>query len=328
MNRTVSGIIIFSALLSLGTFGYMILEEASFVDAAYMTIITITTVGYGEVIPLSPAGKYFTMALIMVGVCYVLYLFSVITETMVEGGLRQFLGGKNMEKKVEKLKDHYIVCGFGRIGKVICDLLHENRRPFVVIENSADQINKLEELGYLALHGEATHDEMLLRAGIKNAKGLIAVVSSDADNVYIILSAKGLNPDLYILARSSGEDGTETKLLRAGATKVISPYYIGACRMAHLLVRPTVIDFIDLTLHAGELGLRLEEMRVSDKSKLIGKTLAGSEVRKIFNLIVVAIKRNQGEMLFNPSPDSTILAGDILVVLGEHDHIASFEKTL
>lgn len=189
-------------------------------------------------------------------------------------------------------------------------------------------MRKIDELGYLAIEGSASSDEMLLKAGIKEARGLIAVVSSDAENVYIILSARGLNPNLFIMARSSGADGSETKLLRAGADKVISPYYIGACRMAQLVVRPTVVDFLDLTVHGGELGLRMEELRVSDKSALAGKRLMDSGLRKDYDLIVVAIKREHGEMQFNPKPQTVIMPGDIMVVLGEHAHIVALEKLL
>jgi len=233
-----------------------------------------------------------------------------------------------MDKKVANLKNHFIVCGFGRIGRVICQILHENNRPFVIIENNADEIRAILELGYLVIDGDASSDEVLQRAVIHKAKGLIAVVSSDADNVYIILSAKGLKPDLFVLARSSGGEGTETKLLRAGADKVISPYFIGATRMAQLIVRPTVVDFIDLTVSAGELGLRLEELYVSSQAKFVNMTLLDSNIRKEHDLIVVAIKRDHGEMLFNPNPHTTILPGDILIVLGEHENIKSLEKEL
>lgn len=328
MKRIVTGFLIFLALLFTGTVGYVVLEGCSLLDALYMTVITVTTVGYGEVVPLTPGGRYFTIALIFIGVGFVLYLFTTITETVVEGGLRRILGRKKMEKKLARLKDHYIVCGYGRIGKVICSVLKENKRPFVVIESDPNQIGQIEDQGYLVLQGEAANDDQLIAAGVKRARGLVAVVSSDANNVYITLSAKGLNPDLFILARSSGEDGSEVKLLRAGANKVISPYFIGATRMAHLLVRPTVIDFIDLTVSAGELGLRLEELRVSDQAAFVNKSLMDTGIRKEYDLIVVAIKRNQGEMLFNPGPDTRILEGDILVVLGEHSHIKDFEELL
>ena len=233
-----------------------------------------------------------------------------------------------MEKRVAALKDHYIVCGFGRIGKVICKNLKESKLPFVVVESDTQEVQKIDELGYLALPGNASSDEMLLKAGIKQAKGLIAVVSSDAENVYIILSAKGLNPKLFIMARSSGTEGAETKLLRAGANKVVSPYSIGAHRMAQLVVRPTVVDFLDLTVSGGELGLRLEELRVSEHSPLAGKRLMDSGLRKEYDLIVVAIKREDGDMQFNPKPQTSILPGDILVVLGEHEHITALEKQL
>ncbi|MFZ5774990.1 MAG: potassium channel family protein [Thermodesulfobacteriota bacterium] len=325
--------LIFSAgmlllILCAGTAGYMRIENAPLLDSLYMTVITITSVGYGEIIPLSAAGRVFTIALIMVGIGFVLYLVGEITEAMVEGGMRRILGRNNMEKRVAALRNHYIVCGFGRIGKVICKNFKEHDIPFVVVESNADEIQQIDELGYLALLGSASSDEMLLRAGIKQAKGLIAVVSSDAENVYIILSARGLNPNLFIMARSSGAEGSETKLLRAGADKVISPYFIGACRMAQLVVRPTVVDFLDLAVHGGELGLRIEELQVSEGSFIAGKTLMDSGLRQQYDLIVVAIKREQGEMQFNPNPQTRILPGDILVVLGEHGHIAALEKKI
>ena len=315
-------------ILACGTSGYMLIEGAPFLDSLYMTVITLATVGYSEVVHLSPAGKYFTIGLILIGISFALYLIGEVTEAMMEAGLKQIAGRNNMEKKVATLKDHYIVCGFGRIGKVICKNLKESGLPFVVVESNAEEIKTVDALGYLALLGSASSDEMLLKAGIEKAKGLIAVVSSDAENVYIILSARGLNAELQIIARSSGADGSETKLLRAGADKVISPYYIGACRMAQLVVRPTVVDFLDLAVHGGELGLRLEELRVSESSKFAGKSLIEANLRKLYDLIVVAIKREQGEMLFNPNPQSAILAGDILIVLGEQSHIAELEKSL
>ena len=314
-------------LLLLGTGGYMVIEKSSFLDSLYMTIITITTVGYGEVVPLTKMGKIFTMFLILVGMSFVLYLLGEITQTVVAGGLKRILGGNDMEKKVAELKKHYIVCGFGRIGKVICQSLQENHKPFAIIENDPQEVQKIMALGYIVLQGNAAEDEMLMKAGIKEAKGLIAVVSSDADNVYIVLSARGLNPDLFILARSSSS-GSETKLLRAGADKVISPYYIGACRMAQLLVRPTVVDFLDLTVHGGELGLRLEEMSVTEHTQFVNMTLLDSKIRMKYDLIVVAIKRQNGEMQFNPSPQTKILPGDTLVLLGEHESIKALEKEL
>ena len=328
MKKILTGVFILLIILIYGTSGYMFIEDMDLTDAIYMTVISITTVGFSEVNPLSTTGKYFTVVLVFGGVGFFLYMVSLITETMIAGGLHTFLGRKQMEKKLNALKDHYIVCGFGRIGKVISKILHENHRPFLIIENNLEEIEAINELGYLVLEGDTTNDDILKKAHVLDAKALIAVTSSDADNVYVILSSKGLKPDIYILARSSGKIGAETKLLRAGANKVFSPYEIGARRMAQSLMRPTVIDFLDLTVHEGELGLRLEELQVSDKATFVNKSLMDSGIRSEHDLIVVAIKRQKGEMLFNPNPNTDILPGDILVVLGEHLNIQGLEKKL
>jgi voltage-gated potassium channel len=328
MHKSITATLMLLGILLFGAFGYMFLEHSTFVDGLYMTLITISTVGYGEVVHLSPGGRLFTMVLILVGVGFVMFVFSKITEAVVEGELRAVYGRMHMKKKVQGLHDHYIVCGFGRIGRVICRLLHEAGKPFVVIESDPKVLLALNDLNYLFLEGEASNDDMLLKAGVKQAKGLIAVVSSDANNVYITLSARGLNSSLYIMARSSGAEGGETKLIRAGADKVISPYYIGACRMAHHVLKPTVTDFIDLTVSGGELGLRLEELGVSDGSRMVNQTLMDSSIRRDFDLIVVAIKRSLGEMQFNPNPSTIILKGDTLVVLGEYEQIKKLEKII
>lgn len=325
--RTILFVIaIFFTIILFGTVGYVMLEGMSIGDGLYLTALTITTVGYGDIVPTHPMGRAFTVVLVFTSVGFVLYAFSKFAEIMVEGGLRNILERRKMNKQVSQLRNHYIVCGFGRIGKVICQILKESKRPFVVIEKDPVEIRSIEEQGYYALAGEAADDDILLAAGIKEARGMIAVVSSDADNVFITLTARGLNPGLFILARSSGTPGADTKLQRAGASKVISPYYIGARRMAQLVVRPTVIDFIDLTMHAGELGLRMEELLVTDKATFANKQLIESGIRKKFDIIVVAIKRQGQEMLFNPRPDSLLLPGDILIVLGDHSQINALEK--
>jgi voltage-gated potassium channel len=319
---------LFALLLFGGTLGYMLFENTGFWDGMYLTIITIFTVGYGDMVPIYPAGKVFTVILVVTSVSFVMYTFSKITETVIEGELRGIFRRRRMNKSIERLKDHYIVCGYGRIGKEICRILHEYGRPFVVIEKNVEEIQNIEDAGYLEYLGEASDDDVLLGVGIKRAKGLITVVSTDADNLYVTLTARGLNPDLYIMARSSGESGVRTKLLRAGATKVISPYSLGARRMAHLIVRPTVTDFIDLTMQAGDLGLTMDELRAGQQSPLAGKTLIEAEIRKRYDIIVVAIKREDGTMLFNPKPDAQILAGDTLIVLGTTDSVVGLQQEL
>ncbi len=318
----------FASIILAGTLGFMYLEGMGAVDSLYLTVVTVTTVGYGDIVPLHTSGKFFAISLVLTGAGFVMYMFSKITELMIEGGLRDILERRRMNKAVQQLNDHFIVCGFGRIGKEICKILRDNHRSFVVVENNHEEILNVQRLGYIDLEGEAADDEVLLRAGIERARGLIAVVSTDADNLYITLTARGINKNLFILARSSGSPGVELKLIRAGASKVISPYSIGAHRMAQLLVRPTVIDFIDLTFNDDDLGLRLEEILVSEQSPLVDKTLMESGLRKKYDIIVVAIKRNDGQMVFNPKPGSRLLAGDILVVLGETGQIKTLEKEL
>ena len=318
----------FIALLLGGTVGYMYLENTGFWMGLYLTIITVFTVGYGDIVPIHPAGRIFTVFLVITSVSFVMYVFSKITETMVEGKLQGLYKRRKMNKEIARLRDHYIVCGYGRIGKEICKILQEHRRPFLVIEMDEGELSALEEMHYVWIKGDASDDDVLLSAGIERAKGLVSVVASDADNLYITLTARGLNNDLYIMARSSGGGGVRTKLKRAGASKVISPYSIGARRMAHLIVRPTVTDFIDLTMRAGELDLIMEELRVTENSQMNGKNLIESEIRKRYDVIVVAIKRLDGTMLFNPKPDSVIKAEDILIVLGASEHIIGLSKEM
>jgi len=328
MRKVIIIAVVFVLLVLSGTFGYMYFENMDFWTGMYLTIITVFTVGYGDFVPVHPSGRIFTVLLVISSVSFVFYSFTKVTETMIEGELRGLYKRRKMNKEIARLREHYIVCGFGRIGKEICKILQEHHRSFLVIEKDEEEIKTLEELGYLRLQGEAADDEVLQAAGIERAKGLVSVVASDADNLYITLTARGLNTNLFIMARSSGGRGVQTKLKRAGATKVISPYSIGARRMAHLIVRPTVADFIDLTMRAGELDLMMEELQVSATSHLNGKNLIESEIRKKYDVIVVAIKRQDGAMLFNPRSETVIMTGDILIVLGATDHILGLGKEM
>ena len=316
----------FLVILLLGSIGYMVFEGRELLDAIYMTIVTVSTVGYGDLVPMSPGGKVFTILLIVVGVGYVLYMFSYVVEVMVEGGFREYLGKRQMKKGLMKMRDHYIVCGHGRIGQVICQTLHENNLSFVVIDNDPKEIEEVKRKGFFEIRGNAAEDAILVKAGIKRARGLISVVESDAENVYVTLTAKGLNPDVKILVRSSGAPGAEIKLMRAGADKVISPYFLGGRRMAQYIVRPNVTDFLELTMYTSTLGLSLEEILITEKAPCSGKTLVESGIRKEHDIIVIGVKPSEGEMLFNPKPDTVIHTGDILIVLGEKDQIMQLTK--
>jgi len=313
-----------SGLLLIGTGGYMLIEKWSLIDSIYMTVITVSTVGFKEVFDLSPAGRLFTVALIIFGVSFIAYAAGSIVQFMVEGQLRSILGRKKLEKQIAKLKNHYIICGYGRIGTHICRELESKPVPFVVVENEPHKADRLNREGILYVEGDATVDETLIKAGIRSAKGLVTAVTSDTANVYITLTARGLNPDLFILARAS-EESSETKLKRAGATKVISPYVMGAARMAQAILRPSVVDFIEIATAGKNYELQLEESRVTADSALVGKTLVTSGIRRDLGIIIVGIKKDAGQMLFNPAPDTMIESGDVLITLGEPEAIENLD---
>jgi voltage-gated potassium channel len=313
------------ALVTLGVGGYMTIEGWSPLDALYMTVITLGTVGFREVHDLSPHGKMFTITLIIFGVSVLGYIVGSLAQIMFEGQIQRIIGRKKVEKKIESLRDHYIICGFGRIGQLICKEFSAKPIPFLVIEKHPEAHEKLHHEEYLHLRGDATEDETLLRAGIKRAKGLISVVTSDTENVYITLTARGLNPDLFILARS-GEEGSELKLRRAGANKVISPYVIGGSRMAQAILRPNVVDFIEIATGHEHLELQMEEIMIPASSAFVGENLVSSGFRKETGVIIVGIKKVHGKMVFNPESHSRIEAGDTLIVLGDPAAIQKLEE--
>jgi len=320
-------IIVLLVLVTIGTAGYNLIEGWRVMDSLYMTVITLATVGFREIQPLSDAGKIFTMLLIIFGVSVIGYIVGSLAQIMFEGQFQRIVGRKKVEKKIEALRNHYIVCGFGRIGSLICKEFAAKPLPFVVIEKSADVLPKLEEDRYLFIHGEATDDETLLKAGIKRAKGLVSVVASDTENVYITLTARGLNPDLYILARS-GEEGSELKLKRAGASKVVSPYMIGGGRMAQAILRPNVVDFIEIATGREHLELQMEEILIPDDSGFVGQNLLSSGFRKETGAMIVGIKKVDGTMVFNPESHTRIGGNDTLIVLGEPSAISKMEDLI
>lgn len=318
-------LLILLLLISLGTAGYMSIEGWRFLDAFYMTVITLATVGFREVHHLGDAGRMFTILLIVLGVSVLGYTVGTLAQIMFEGEFQRFLGRKKVEMSIDALRDHYIICGYGRIGALICREFAAKPIPFVVVENNPAVLEKLEEDGVLFLRGNATEDETLLKAGIMSAKGLVSVVTSDTENVYITLTARGLNPDLFILARS-GEPGSELKLQRAGANKVVSPYHIGGTRMAQAILRPNVVDFIEIATGREHLDLQMEEIFIPGKSPFVGQNLKDAGLRKDTGVIIVGIKKASGKMVFNPESTSMIEAKDTLIVLGQPSSISKLEN--
>lgn len=312
------------AVIAFGTLGYVLIEGWSFLDALYMTIITLTTVGYKEVHVLSGSGMVFSIILILSGVGAMFYTLTVIARAVIEGELRDIFGRRKLTKKIENLKNHYIICGYGRMGNIICREMRDNGASFIVLEKSSGVLASMDK-SILSFQGDATQDDVLKAAGIDKAKGLISVLSSDADNLYVVLSARGLNPKLRIVARAS-EEGVEKKLVRAGADKVISPYHLGGLRIAHTILKPAVVDFIEFATRSGNLELQMEEIKVKGSSHIVDRSLDECGIRKELGIIIVAIKRRSGEMKFNPSSKSIIKDGDTLVAMGETKNLEELEK--
>jgi len=327
INKILKAFLILLIIITVGTSGYVIIEGWSPLESFYMTIITISTVGFGEIRQLSSQGRIFTVFLIFFGMGVIAYILKNSAQLMIEAQIKYIIGRSRLEKRLKSLKDHYIICGFGRIGKVIVEELIYNKVPIAVIEGQKEVVEPLQDLEVPFVLDDATNESALLKAGIERAKGLVAVVKSDADNLFIVMSARSLNPKLFILARA-GDENTEKKLLRAGANKVVSPYLIGGKKMAHTILRPAVADFIEFTTHERKMGLELEELKVGPASKIKGVTLIDSGIRKDMDVIIVAIKKMDGNMQFNPSSNTVIEEGDILIALGKRDDLNRLSKIL
>jgi voltage-gated potassium channel len=316
------------ALLLVGTLGYILIEGMDLVEALYMTVITITTVGFGEVRPLSSGGRVFTSLLIFLGVAVVTTAITNIASIVLGPRLWHMIREQRMNDSIATLEHHYIVCGYGRMGQQIVRDLQNRKQPFLVIENDEERRDELLEDGMYFIIGDATLDETLERAGIDGAQGLVAALNSDADNVMTVLSAREINPRLYIVARAA-DPQSESKLRRAGADRVVSPYIIGGHRMAVALLRPAVHDFMNQIFHVGdEANMDIGQVRVAPTSPLVGKSIAQTNLRQTRNVNILAVQLADGKLIVNPNSQHQIQPGEVLIVIGPADAIFQTEAEL
>ncbi len=290
-----------------------------------MTVITITTIGFKEVHDLTVPGKIFTLFIIFTGIGVVGYTVFAGTQFVIEGEINKVFTRRRSMKAIEKLKNHFIICGFGRMGSFVCEQLHARGIPLVVVENKIESQDKIVQAGYYLAPGDATEEEVLLAASIKKARGLVWVLNSDAANVYVVLTARELNPELEIIARAA-EESAQSRLMRAGATRVISPYQIGGMRMVMGIVKPAVMDFLQVAMDHKEMDVDLTEVRVAQNSMYSGKKLIDTDLRRELNLIIIAIKKSDGRMEFNPGPDTVIQDNDTLIAMGKRKDLEVFEN--
>ncbi|MDX1412832.1 MAG: potassium channel protein [Candidatus Promineifilaceae bacterium] len=319
--------IVFVAVLTIaiGTFGYMVIEGWSFSDAAFMTIITLSTVGYGVVGVLSDAGRFFTMLLILVGVGVIVYSFSTFGEYLVSATMQGQLQRRRTRRMIKKLNNHVVICGYGRVGKGTAKTLRNSRQEVVVIESDQDRVSQAQDDGLIVLEGDASQDEVLHDAGLSKANSIIVTTGEDSLNLFIVLSARTINPDLLIVARANNV-ANEVKLRRAGADRVVSPYLIGGQHMANIVVRPHVTDFFDVvTLKDGE-EIWIEELRIHPGSYLAGSSVGEADIRRKTGVTLIALYRQQEGGNTVPNAETRLEAGDQLLVLGTRVQLAALDK--
>lgn len=321
MRRIGRALLAFWLVIVAGTVGYVILGFG-FVDALYQTVTTITTVGFREVRPLSTVGEFFTIALILVGVGTALYTFGVVLEALIEGHLRQQLGRWRMERRIGRMTGHFIICGWGRVGQASVLYLNALGKQVVVVDRDPD---RLQGLNHPTVLGDVTDDSILQAAGIEHAHALIAALNTDADNVYVTLSSRALRPDLVIIARARTED-SRSKLLRAGANRAVNPQLIGGRRMAAFALQPHVAEFLDVVMHDETLDYRIEEMKITSASPLVGRRLADTALGLTTGALVLAIRTASGQFIANPAPDTRLDPDTILIALGTSAQLDSLGR--
>ncbi len=315
LDRLKLSLILFIGILIVGIIGFMGFEGLSFYDALYLAVATIATVGYGDIVPKTIGGRMFTCRGIITGVGMAYYTFTLVISMSIEGRLKDFFGRKDMDRRIASLQQHIIVCGAGKVGGNVIERLQDEGETFVVIEKEQLVYERLCEQKILAIHGDSTLDEVLLVAGVKRAKGLIAALSHDADNVYVTLTSKSLNPDITIVARADRKEA-EGKLRSAGAATIIFPSVMGGRQMVSAMTKPVIMDFVENLFYNQELHMDIAEITVSANSTLVGKNFIESDIKRRFDSIVVGIKR-EVILITNPRASERICAGDIMIVLGQ-----------
>jgi len=313
--------------LCIGTVGFSIIEGWGIFDAFYMTLTTITTVGYAEVHPLSSAGRVFNSFLIFFGVSAMFLAVGALTQTIIELELQDRYGKRRRKRLISELHDHFLVCGFGRVGRNASFEFQRANVPFLVLDRNEERVRRASEAGMLAIVADATNDDDLREAGVLRARGLIAALPSDAENLFIILSAKTLNPKLLVVTRAS-EEQAEAKLRRAGADTVFAPYTLAGRRLANSLLRPHVVEFLDFATTAVGPKIMMEQICVGAGTRFVSKSVSIMLSDRNSNVILLAIRHSNGEMIFNPPPESVISAGDFLIVLGERLSLKKLEQAL
>ena len=307
-----------AAVLFIGTVGYHYLEGWPYLESLYVATQTVTTVGYGDFPPVSAAGRVFSIVFMLLGVGTVLYGLSLMAQSVIQSGVIEALGVRRKMREMEKLENHYIVCGAGRVGRRIIRMLEKEAKPFVVIERDENRLASVDSKNHV-LVGDATLEENLMRAGVMRAQGLATCLPDDADNVYVVLTARGLNPNLHIVARAV-EEQAEPKLIRAGASRVVAPTIIGSQSMGRALLKPAIADFME-SIVAESLDLVFEEVAIDGSHNFAGKPLRDTNIMSELNLIVVAVRRRSGSLEFHPNGDTVIYEGDLLLVIGAADSV-------
>jgi len=310
--------------LTIGTVGFTLIEHWPVFDSFYMTLTTMTTVGYMEVHELHRAGRIFNSFLIAFGVTTIFIAIGAMTQTIIELEFGDALAKRRNKRMIDNLKDHFIVCGFGRVGRGAAAELKHAGVPFLVVDISPERVERAMLAGMLAVVADSTRDETLRQVGIDRARGLVAALATDADNLFVLLSAKGLNPNIYVAARAA-EEGAEQKMRRAGADSVFAPYAITGHRLAQSLLRPHVVQFLDFTTKDIGMDIAIEQIRVDEASPVVGKTIKDMQLGRDFGVIVMAIRKSDGEMIFNPTADSAVATGDHLIVMGRQEKLHTLE---